>query len=181
MDVLVTTLSSSVIVGVFVFVFQQSFKTKLDQLSKRMDESIAYRSKDFDQSFSAINEVWKSVTLLEEYIKFDFAEDIQNGKVSNKPLRPLWLAIKQNMALLPDQIYSPTQEFLDKFGKSWESHCSETIRLWNLSVGRPEDEKGKIQEELNQLFKSFRENLSSEMNALRGIYRGYISEHFEKS
>jgi hypothetical protein len=181
MDMLITTLSSSVIVGVFVFVFQQSFKAKLGQLTKRMDESIAYRSKDFDQSFSAINEVWKSVTLLEEYIKFDFSTDVQNGEVTNKPLRPLWLGIKQNMALLPDQIYLPTQEFLDTFGKNWEAHCTETIRLWNLAIVKPDDEKNELQEQINKLFKDFRSNLGFEMGELRSVYRNYIGEHFEKS
>ena len=180
MDILITTLSSSVIVGLFVFIFQQSFKTRLGQLSKRMDESIAYRSKDFDQSFTAINEVWKAATLLEEYIKFDFAESVQSGMVTNKSIRPLWLAIKQHMALLPDLIYIPTQQFLDGFGKDWENHCSETIRLWNDAVKNP-GEKEEIQEQLNVLFKNHREKLAADMQDLRIVYRNYISEHFEKS
>ena len=111
MEILITIMGSSAIVGLFVFIFQQSYKAKLQELSKRLDESITYRSKDFDQSFVAINAVWKSVVKLEDYIKFEYPKDIDNGNITSEPIRPLWLEIKQSMALLPDQIFDPTDSF----------------------------------------------------------------------
>lgn len=180
MEILITTLSSSVIVGIFVFIFQQSYKAKLQQLSKRLDESIIYRSKDFDQSFVAINEVWKSIAKLEDYIKFDYAKDIDKGSITSEPIRPLWLEIKQSMALLPDPIFEPTNEFLEQFGKSWDQNCSEIIKLVNLAVENPEQHEA-LKLQVNDLLNKYRNELAKEMLHLRCVYRTYISEHFEKS
>ena len=180
MEILTSVITSSVVVGIFVFIFQASFKEKLNILSKRVDESISYRSKDFDQSFTAISSVWKSIVLLEDYIKFGFSGDIDRGKITSEPLRPLWLEIKQSMALLPDQIFIPTDEFLNKFADSWEKNCSEIISLANQVVENPQNREA-LKTQVNEKLKVFRQSLEKNMMELRGVYREYISQHFEKS
>lgn len=179
MELLISILSSSAIAGLLVFLFKESFKSKLSIVRSKLDRLERYQDKDFEHAFSAINEIWIAFTRLDDYLRFDFPIEISQGKIDSRSLRPYMLKIRESMALLPDDIYQVTQECLDEISKQWEICASKVVELTKLSKAGQHDQS-ELLNEANKSREQMSDNMAAQLNTLRLKYRKHVSAYQEK-
>lgn len=176
MDILITVLSSSAIVGIFVFLFKEGFRNKIELLKKDIDAIKSYQTRDYDQCILAMKKIWEELAEIDDYTRHVLAEHIKNGEIKSMSVRKNYLTIRKEMALLPEEIYEATERCL----KSMLEHWHVTMRAISneVEIGRAGIKSHKVcAESVNSKLDELRNYYRNELSELRKMYREYILKH----
>ncbi len=180
MEILTTIITSSIVVGIFVFVFKESFKAKLESISKDIDSIKSFQEKDFDYVSDSMKKIWGNLADIDDYLRHGIAHDIDKGQLSNMPLRPYLLEIKKEMALLPDDIYVPTETCLSMMSDEWVSTMGKIEKVASSGREGKQTEKECI-DGVNSHLSELRAEFNKYLSDLRTDYRAYISKHVKNT
>ncbi|HCG8164532.1 hypothetical protein WOB87_12520 [Vibrio parahaemolyticus] len=175
-EIITTILTSSLITGLFVFLFKESYKAKLNQLSKDLDSIKSYQAKDYDSVTSSIKSIWGHLADIDDYMRNGIAKDIEKGSISNQPLQPFLLAINKEMVFLPEQIYKTTDSSLEKLSNIY---CKTINDIGSFVNGARDDlEKQKqAPKQVNSILSESRYEFDLVLKDLRKEFREYIEKH----
>ena len=176
MDILISVITSSTILGIVLFIFKESFKAKLAQIAKDLDLLKSYQIKDFDNSSEAIKKIWASLARIDDYAKQGITQDIEAGKLNNLSLRPYHLEIQEAMVFLPEDIYQSTQECLNSMSEAWKKNHSNIVGIVKANKGDKTKEENCVGE-VNSCLEILRAEFEVSLKKLRKDYRSYFVKH----
>lgn len=180
MDILISIITSTTVVGILTFIFKEKYKHKITLLSKDIDSLKTYKAKDFDYTNQAIKNIWHELALIDDYLRHGLAQDIESGILSNLKLRPFLLNIKKETILLPNELYNLTEKCLDDMSESWSNELSKVVNDINLVKSNKLTEN-KCMENTNNNLNNLRKTFSTSLLKLRKKYRDYITNHWKKN
>jgi hypothetical protein len=179
-EFIISILTSSAVAGLFAVIFKESFKAKLKAIEKEIDTVRAFQAKDYDESIQSVRKIWSELSKIDDYVRHGLAHDINQGKLSNLPLRPFILEINKEMALLLEELYEETEKCLDEMSEQWLLNIKRIGEAANRGKEGSKTEAECI-EEVNDNLKNLREAYKDRLSPLRLAYRNYIVKHLQNT
>jgi hypothetical protein len=178
MEILSTIITSSIVTGILVFVFKESYKHKLDILIKDLDFLRNHQSKDFTKVQDSFSEVWSLLVELEDYLNYNLSVELQSGNISNKEFRKKRLLIKQNSIWLPESLHDKTNIALNNIANHFESTVNQFVKAINEKKPELRDNE-KILEDTNQALKTLNLKTKEELETLKKEFRQFKTSFIE--
>lgn len=180
MDILVSIITSSVVVGILKFLFEEKYKQKIALLSKDVDFLKANEAKDFDYANQAIRNIWNELLAFDDFIRYDLPKNVESGNFNNSKIREFLLNIKKETISLPNELYDLTENCLDDILINGMDTMNKFVYDFNLF------KKGKLLEDevlenTNKNLNNFQEKFNESLILLRKEYREYITKHSTKN
>lgn len=173
LEVSLSILGSSGVSGYLIFILQQKYKSRLDILLRKVDFLEKRSAKDFEHFFSSMIEIWSSLVDLEDYFRFELAKEIESGTVSFLNLRPFLTKINKAKALLPEQVYEDTNQYMDKIIFDYH-HLITSIQLQLKE--NPNIKDPNLLSAINALKDKFDTNVTGYLSEIRLSYRSHLDE-----
>lgn len=180
MEIIISVVTSTAIVAVLVFVFKESFKSKLEVIKREIEIIRANQSKDLDFTREAITAIWSCFARLDDNLRYDFPIEIASGNISPESIRPFLLEIRTKMVLLPEELYEACDLALFNLRESWNTSSNKILQLtkgYHSDRSQHDANLVKANDALDELKKSVEQQLID----LRKLFREYITKQIQKS
>lgn len=176
MEIFISVLTSTITSSIFVFIFKESVKAKFELIKRKIEIISSYQAKDFDFTREAVTTIWTSFSRLDDYIRYDYPDEVSNGHISPECMRPYFLEIKSKMVLLPEELYETCNIAIDNLYEAWNKSSNEILNLSNVNDITSNQYNINLKE-ANKALNELKKSVSEQLHCLRKSFREYIKNH----
>lgn len=176
MEIFISALTSTITSSILAIIFKESVKSKFELIKRKIEIISSYQSKDFDFTREAVTTIWSSFSRLDDYLRYDYPNEVSNGHISPENMRPYFLEIKSKMALLPEGLYESCDIAINNLYEAWNKTSNKILNLSNIKEINSNQYNINIKE-ANKALDELKESVSEQLYCLRKSFREYIKKH----